>query len=135
VEHLDGLERNVLTKVGLGGGKEGEHKFDLTGDKVLVECKAYLKARDGSPDSAKLANWNMAMYYFTLAGPAFKQKYFFVLSPPSTKKKDKQTLLEYYLERFGYLIPQDVVLYEWTPKTWGDDRGAVTAKYRKGKPF
>jgi hypothetical protein len=104
------LESKTAVNVGVNGTKE--HKFDLGCNKqrVLVECKSSTWTESDNVPSAKMTDWNQAMYFF-LAAPSGYRKIFFVLRHYSARRKE--TLAEYYLRTNHHLIPEDVEFWEY----------------------
>jgi hypothetical protein len=102
-------QANYSVEVGTGRGKKG-HRFDFGSDSppVLVECKSHTWTAGGNSPSAKLTVWNEAMYYFALA-PAGFRKIFFVLKDV----RKQESLAEYYVRRYGHLVPDDVEIWEY----------------------
>lgn len=96
------------------------HNFDLGSDDppIVVECKSHSWTEGGNAPSAKMAVWNEAMYYFSLV-PDDCQKMLFVLL--SRFDPDGETLLAYYIRRFGHLISRGVEIWEY-------DQAQETAK-------
>jgi hypothetical protein len=90
------------------------HKFDLGGDnpKVVVECKCHSWTEGGNAPSAKMSVWNEAMYYFSLVPDNYRKMLFVLLSRFDT---EGETLLAYYIRRFGHLIPFGVEIWEYDP--------------------
>lgn len=111
------LERPFSVDVGVNGSKKG-HKFDLGSKElqVLVECKCHTWTEGNNAPSAKMSTWNEAMYYFNTC-PSGYRKILCVLK----SEKGGQTLSEYYIKRYGHLIPEDVEIWEYDDKT---DRAA-----------
>ena len=103
------------------GEKKGRHNFDFgaANPAVLVECKSHKWTETGNAPSAKLTVWNEAMYYFLLAPPGYR-KVLFVLK--HAHPKHGETLGEYYLRRYGHLVPKDVEIFEW------DEPGGVVTR-------
>jgi len=110
------LKENFSIDIGILNIKK-EHRFDLgisdSVTKILVECKSHKWTEGKNVPSAKLTNWNEAMYYFSLSPNNFK-KIFFILKDYSEKRKE--TLGTYYLRRYSHLIPLGVKFYEYNEK-------------------
>jgi len=104
------LTLGLQIQIGINGKKP--HKFDLGSEtgKVLVECKAHTWTKTGNVPSAKMTEWNEAMYYFHSA-PKDYEKILFVQRDFNPKKQE--TLAQYYLRTNGHLIPKDVQLWEY----------------------
>jgi hypothetical protein len=98
----------------IGIGHKKKHRFDLGNSSMLVECKTMTWTESGNMPSDKILNWSVAMYYFYLAPKSYK-KIFFVERDYS--KKHGVTLLEYYIDKYYHLIPQDVDLYDYDVKS------------------
>ncbi len=105
------LEKNIEIDIGIGNIKK-KHAFDLGSkkQKIIVECKSHKWTTGNNVPSAKMTVWNEAMYYFYLSPDDFR-KIMFVLCDYS-KKKEK-TLMEYYLERYKHLVPNNVEFWEY----------------------
>jgi len=90
------------------------HRFDFGYDDpaLLVECKSHRWTSGGNSPSAKLTVWNEAMYYFALA-PRHFRKIFFVLKDV----RRGESLADYYIRRYGHLIPGDVEIWEYCVDT------------------
>ena len=103
------LRRPVTVAVGVRGTKP--HKFDLGSDeqRILVECKSHTWTETDNMPSAKMKDWNEAMYLFH-AAPGKYRKLFVVLRAFSEKRQE--TLAAYYMRTNGHLIPEDVEIWE-----------------------
>ena len=106
----EGVELEKQYKIEIGLDSKKEHRFDLGNSDTIVECKAMRWTETENVPSAKMGSWNEAMYYFSLAPKGYK-KIFFVERHYS--KKHGKTLLEYYIDTFAHLIPNDVILYDY----------------------
>ncbi len=76
-----GIETDPNFSLMLGvGAKKKKRSFNLGSDApaVLVDCKSHKWASGHNIPTAKLTNWNEAMYYFTLV-PSHYRKILFVL--------------------------------------------------------
>lgn len=104
------LQKDFPVPVGLSVKKP--HKFDLGSETppILVECKSHTWTSGGNAPSAKLTNWNEAMYYFCLA-PKNSRKILFVLRDYNPNRKE--TLAQHYIKRHPHLIPDDVEILEF----------------------
>lgn len=84
--------------------------FDLgIANKLIIECKSSNWTETGNTPSAKIATWNEAMYFFTLA-PRELRKIFAVERFHNNKRNI--SLAEYYLATNSHLIPDDVEFLE-----------------------
>ena len=101
------LQRPFKIPIGLTVKKQPA--FDFGNDEILVECKSHTWTESDGVPSAKLLNWNAAMYIFHLAPTKYK-KFFCV--EMSFSQKRCETLLEYYIRNYGHLIPKDVILVD-----------------------
>jgi hypothetical protein len=102
------LFKQYVIEIGIEHKKN--HRFDLGNSSTLIECKTMKWTEGGNVPSAKILNWNVAMYYFYLA-PSQYEKIFFV-----ERDYDQgygKTLLEYYIDNHYNLIPKDVQLYDY----------------------
>ncbi|SIS62756.1 hypothetical protein [Salimicrobium flavidum] len=110
------IGKEVSLPVGVGERKK-HHVFDLgstvDGEKLIVECKSHKWTSGGNVPSAKVTVWNEAMYYFLLT-PEDYRKVFFLLRDYSERRGE--TLGEYYIRRYGHLIPEDVEMMEYDEK-------------------
>ena len=79
-------------------------------EKILVECKSHTWTKTDNMPSAKMKDWNEAMYLFH-AAPDKYRKLFVVLRDFSQKRQE--TLAEYYIRTNGHLIPEDVEIWEF----------------------
>lgn len=88
------------------------HNFDLGSDdpRVVVECKSHSWTEGGNAPSAKMAVWNEAMYYFSLVPDGYRKMLFVLLS---RFDPEGETLLQYYIRRFGHLISRGVEIWEY----------------------
>jgi hypothetical protein len=111
-EGLD-LESGLSVQIGVGSLKK-PHAYDLGSQSppILVECKSHNWTETGNMPSAKVTVWNEAMYFFHLA-PVRYRKILFVLWAQHPSRKE--TLAEYYLRLYSYLIPQAVSVLEYDP--------------------
>lgn len=116
-----GVELGKRYKLQIGLRSKKSHEFDLGADRpaVLVECKSHKWTTGRNVPSAKIAQWNEAMYYFHLAPGTFR-KILFVLRDYSEQRAE--TLAEYYVRTHDHLIPNDVEIWEY------DERYASAAK-------
>ena len=64
--------------------------------------------------SAKITDWNEAMYYFHLAPPEYR-KILFVLHDKRGLKGE--SLLAFYKRTYSHLIPDGVEFMEWDAVT------------------
>ncbi len=111
--HSEGLILDLGVKISIGiNSLKKEHSFDLgcLSKNVIVECKSHKWTKGNNVPSAKMTVWNEAMYYFLLAPKEFR-KIMFVLRDFSEKRDE--SLAEYYLRRYGHLIPEDVEFWEY----------------------
>ena len=107
-----GIDLDVPYSVPIGLSSKKDHEFDLGSRRraVLVECKSHKWTTGQNMPSAKISVWNEAMYYFFLA-PNKYRKILFVLRDFS--EKHGESLAEYYVRNHGYLIPDDVEVWEY----------------------
>ena len=102
------LEKQYTIEIGLNYKKK--HKFDLGNNNLIIECKAMRWTETEKVPSAKLRSWNEAMYYFHLAPKEYKKIFFVEMN---YNQKYTQTLLEYYIDKYYNMIPEDVLLYDY----------------------
>lgn len=102
------LEKHIKIEIGIDLKKL--HAFDMGNEKIIIECKSNTWTESGGVPSAKMKNWNEAMYLFYLSPEKYK-KYFFVQNDYNQKKT--KSLLEYYIETYYHLIPKDVILCDY----------------------
>lgn len=102
-------------QVGVSSLKK-DHEFDLGCErqKIIVECKSHKWTKGTIVPSAKLTNWNEAMYYFSLAPTNYK-KVMFVLRDECAKRG--VTLATYYLRKHAHLVPPGVEFWEYDEAT------------------
>ena len=105
--YVKNLQRPFKIPIGLTFKKQ--HAFDFGNNEILVECKSHTWTESGGVPSAKLLNWNNAMYLFHLAPKKYKK--FFCVEMSFDQEKC-ETLLEYYIRNYGHLIPKDVILVD-----------------------
>jgi hypothetical protein len=113
------LERTLLAQfksnhpidIGIHDRKKA-HRFDLVdvNKKILVECKAHTWTEGGNIPSAKITNFNQAMYYFH-ASPEGYRKILFIHK--SVCPKRNRSLGRYYIDKNDHLIPLDVEIWEY----------------------
>jgi len=103
------LQQKFKLKIGIGKYKKN-HEFDLGNNEYLIECKSNSWTESDNVPSAKIHSWNEAMYYFSIAPKNYK-KIFFVEMFYSQKRI--KTLLQYYIEKYYHIIPNDVFLYDY----------------------
>jgi len=103
------LQQKYKIKIGVEKYKK-YHEFDLGNNDYLIECKSMSWTKSDKVPSAKIHSWNEAMYYFNIAPKNYK-KVFFVEMFYSQKRT--KTLLQYYIEKYYHLIPDDVILYDY----------------------
>ena len=104
------LELHKKIEIGYSAKIVKKHEFDLGNDEILVECKSSSWTKEDHVPSAKITNWNCAMYYFHLASKKIKK--YFVVKKYCSKKRNNMTLLDFYLEYKSQFIPTDVILIE-----------------------
>ena len=102
------LEKNKVVNIGLHSQKE--HTFDLGNEDIIVECKSHKWTESQKVPSGKIRNWNEAMFLFYLSPKRYK-KYFVVENDYNQRRT--QSLLEYYIDKYYHLIPEDVVLFDF----------------------
>ena len=105
------VQEQIQVPIGINSKKE--HAFDIGNDSILVECKSHTWTETGNTPSAKLKNWSEAMFIFYLTPTKYKKLFFVEMSYNQNYCK---TLLEYFIEHYSYLIPQDVVLIDFYTK-------------------
>ncbi len=116
------LQLRMDIPVGFGEIKK-IHRFDLgcqSPKPVLVECKCHKWTEGGNSPSAKLSVWNEAMLYF-LGAPKEYRKIFVA----ERSVRDELSLADYYMRRYGHLVPQDVEFWELDSKT-GEGRRIIS---------
>ncbi|MCL2260919.1 MAG: hypothetical protein FWC15_06140 [Fibromonadales bacterium] len=111
---MESIELQKEYKIEIGLEFQKGRKFDLGNGKILVECKRNIWTESGNIPSAKISVWNEAMYYFYLAPNGYK-KILFALRDYNQKRN--KTLVEYYVEKYNFLIPKDVIFYEYDPNS------------------
>jgi len=96
----------------IGIHSQKSHKFDLGDEhsKILVECKSHRWTKGKNVPSAKMTEWNEAMFLF-FAAPGDYRKILFV-SRDYSKERD-ETLAEYYVRTYSHLIPAGVEIWEF----------------------
>jgi hypothetical protein len=122
----DSLMKGHSVELGLNGNAKKPHRFDFGsegGCPILVECKYHRWTEGRNVPSAKMSVWNEAMYYFHLA-PKKYAKYMVVLRDLRETKTKNESLADYYLRTYDYLIPHDVIFLEC-------DADFNDVKYRK----
>lgn len=99
------LASSVSVPIGINGTKQ--NKFDLGSEEplILVECKSHTWTETGNMPSAKMKDWNEAMYLF-YATPGEYRKLFVVLRDNNAKRRE--TLAQYYIRTNSHFIPSDV---------------------------
>ena len=104
------LQADISVDIGINNTRS--HNFDLgnIAEKILVECKSHTWTEGGNVPSAKMTNWDQAMFYFYAAPKGFR-KIFFALKDYSVKRQE--TLAEYYIRTKSHLIPIDVEIWEF----------------------
>lgn len=105
-----GISLKKQMKVPIGINAKKDHAFDLGNDTILVECKSQTWTESGNVPSAKIKNWSDAMFSFYLAPKSYKK--FFIVEMSFNQNKC-QSLLEYFMEHYYYLIPEDVILVDY----------------------
>ncbi len=110
------VRKKYSVEVGVSNFKK-HHEFDLGADHppTIVECKSHRWTKGGNVPSAKMTNWNEAMYYFACLPPKFR-KIFFVLRDVREKRGKSESLAEYYIRTYYHLIPSDVEIWEFDDK-------------------
>jgi hypothetical protein len=103
---------NFKLKVGIASRLPKEHSFDFGSNQppVIVECKSHRWTEGDKVPSAKMATWNEAMYYFSLA-PANYRRILFALR--DERKSSGETLVDYYKRTYTHMIPVGVEIWEF----------------------
>ena len=127
-ENKINLQQKYKINVGIGKYKK-IHEFDLGNNEYLIEYKSMSWTKSDNVPSAKIHSWNEAMYYFTIAPKKYK-KIFFVEMFYSQKRT--KTLLQYYIEKYYHLIPNDVFLYDYYTKNGNCDIYTIEDCIKKG---
>jgi hypothetical protein len=104
----DILVKNYKLKIGLDMQKDCV--FDLGNKSKIIICKNNSWRNGMFVPKYILNTWNEAMYYFHLI-PQNYQKIFFVKMDFS--QKYCETLLQYYIRNYYYLIPKEVKCYDY----------------------
>lgn len=88
------------------------HEFDLgsSSPRIIVTCRGQGWAMNGHPPTARITNWHNAMLCFANA-PAGYRKIFFVVR--SVHAKQTTSLAEYYVRKYGHLVPAGVEIWEY----------------------
>ena len=105
-----GIDLMLHYSINVGLEYKKKHNFDLGNDKFLVECKSMKWTESDNVPSAKIRSWNEAMYYFHIAPKNYTKILFVQMDYSQVRTK---TLLEYYIEKYYHLIPNDVLLYDY----------------------
>lgn len=107
-------ENNIVLenqkKIEIGINKKKKHAFDFGNEKIIIECKAHTWTESVNSPSAKLKNWSDAMFSFYIAPKKYKKIFFVEMN---YNQKNCKTLLEYFIEHYFYLIPEDVILVDY----------------------
>jgi len=105
------IELQRKYKIELGIGKYRKlHEFDLGNNEYLVECKTMSWTKSDIVPSAKINAFCVAMYYFSIAPPHYKKIFF---AENFFSQKRIKSVVQYFLEKYYHLIPNDVVLYDY----------------------
>ncbi|BAS31231.1 hypothetical protein [Dehalococcoides mccartyi] len=107
------LTPKYAVEIGISGRKF--HNFDLGNgqEKILVECKAHTWTEGKNVPSAKMTEWNEAIFLFHVAPDGYR-KILFVQKDFSAKRNE--TLAEYYVHTYSHLIPADIEIWEFEEK-------------------
>ena len=107
------VEKGYRIEIGISDIKK-HRKFDLGADcpPTIVECKTNTWRKGENVPSAKMANWNEAMYYFACSPPEYR-KIFFVMKDVREKRGKSESLAEYYIRTYYHLIPPEVEIWEF----------------------
>ena len=105
------VERNFSIEVGIEKTFK-QHNFDLGSNSppILVECKSHTWTKGNNIPSAKMAQWNEAMYYFKCAPGSFRKMFVVLLDK---RISSGETLAAYYIHTYPHLIPSDVEIWEF----------------------
>lgn len=104
------IKLQVQKKVDIGINSKKEHAFDFGNEWLLVECKSHTWTESGNVPSGKMKNWSDAMFSFYLAPQEYRK--LFIVDRSYDYKKNK-SLLDYFVEHYYYLIPQEVILADF----------------------
>lgn len=114
------LKKKQILCIGIGKRKK-KHSFDLGNSKrkVIVECKSHEWTEGNHVPSAKMTIWNEAMYYFSCCPKEYRKIFFVKKSchPIRRNNGQKQSLAQYYLEKYGHMVPKDVEIWEYDYET------------------
>lgn len=104
------LVQGFNIEIGINGHKF--HKFDFGDEhsKIIVECKSHRWTKGKNVPSAKMAEWNEAMFLF-FAAPKDYRKILFVSRDYSAERDE--TLANYYVRTYSHLIPEGVEIWEF----------------------
>lgn len=105
-----GIELEKQKKVEIGINSKKKHSFDFGNNWLLIECKSHTWTKSGNVPSAKMKNWSDAMFSFYLAPREYKK--IFVVDMSFDQEKCI-TLLDYFIEHYFYLIPEEVILIDF----------------------
>lgn len=106
------LEKQKKLKLGIKVLKE--HAFDFGNDNILIECKTHKWTETDGVPHGKLHGRVEAMYLFYIT--PLKYKKIFIVDMDYNQKRCK-TLLDYFIEHYAYLIPEDVILVDYNTET------------------
>lgn len=109
------LQRNHKVPVGVADVKK-HHAFDLgcSTQKILIECKSHRWTAGHNIPSAKLTEWNEAMFYFHTS-PIEYRKILFVLK--DLRHGNGESLATYFIRTNGHFIPPGVEIWEYDEST------------------
>ena len=124
----NGIELERQKKLAIGINKKKAHAFDLGNDKILVECKSQLWTETLRSPSGKIKNWSDAMFSFYLVQGNYKKLF---IVDKSVNGKKNITLLEYFIDKYFYLIPEDVMLVDFNSKNNDYEVYSYDAKEQK----
>lgn len=110
------LSSEYRVDVGLSSKYRKQHPFDLGNSEVLIECKYYDWTEGDNNPSAKLSTLNEAMLYLYTAPTRFKKKVF-VKQTLQKGKRQRETLVQYYVRQYKHFIPDDVEVWEFNDET------------------
>jgi hypothetical protein len=124
-ENFENIARKFLKTKGLNGETyelkkytiqighklKKKHTFDLGNEKILVPCKNYSVAKSGSNRSGEFATLNEEVLRLGAAPTKYK-KVLLIAKSDVYRKKSNETIAQYYVNHYGYLIPDGIEIWE-----------------------
>ena len=107
------LQRRYRAPIGFSSKQKKEFDLGSAEPQILVECKSHTWTESDGVPSAKIAAWNEAMFYFSLAPEGYRKILFVEQRTRQVKNRKEESLAKYYVDHYSHLIPEGVEILEY----------------------